>query len=289
MSAAVLNGLPDGFLAKTFARVNGNVEILPLNVVKRVHMLLRRISALFTGQVKSHDSTLTKIHSKLGHLERHIHVAHRANDQARRDSKVLSPLLQALQHSGNHLLMSQSVSSVKQGSEPRLEIDHSVSAQILCLLIGNSFERLFALHHRNCVCKSFQVLRQASLIRALVEPARELLGIFAGKLLIPGPSCQVDYGSWPEHAVKVFVQQYFGNSLQYAAIQFHGALRRPCLLRLLSRERTALKCEVNPSERGFAERSAGLKFDSNFKLRLICVCRAMPIDLSTFPSPKGQL
>ena len=80
MRAAILNGLPDRFLPKSLAGMNRNVEILPLNIVKSIHVLLGRIAALFARQVESHHSPLAEVHGKFGHLERHVHIAHRAND-----------------------------------------------------------------------------------------------------------------------------------------------------------------------------------------------------------------
>src|SRR6266403_4255961 len=52
MRPAILNRLPDRFLAVAFAGVNRNIEILPLNVVKRVNVLFGRITALFAGRSK---------------------------------------------------------------------------------------------------------------------------------------------------------------------------------------------------------------------------------------------
>src|ERR1700682_1625878 len=72
MRSTVLNRLPDRFLAIAFAGVNRNIEILPLNVVKSVNVLFWRITAFFPGKIEADDSTLTKIHSELRHLERYI-------------------------------------------------------------------------------------------------------------------------------------------------------------------------------------------------------------------------
>src|SRR6267378_2954533 len=80
MRPAVLNRLPDRFLAIAFAGVNRNIEILPLNVVKSVYVLFGRIPAFFPGKIEADNSTLTKIDCEFRHLERHIHVAHGADD-----------------------------------------------------------------------------------------------------------------------------------------------------------------------------------------------------------------
>src|SRR5258708_16423026 len=80
MRPAVLNRLPDRFLAIAFAGVNRNIEILPLNVVKSVNVLFGRIPAFFPGEIEADNAALTKIHGEFGHLERYIHVAHGADD-----------------------------------------------------------------------------------------------------------------------------------------------------------------------------------------------------------------
>src|SRR5260370_38862576 len=82
MRPAVLNCLPDRFLAVAFAGVNRNIEILPLNVVKGVNVLLGRITAFFAGKIEADNSALAKIHSEFRHLERYFHVAHGADDYA---------------------------------------------------------------------------------------------------------------------------------------------------------------------------------------------------------------
>src|ERR1700730_12108953 len=80
MRPAILNCLPDRFLAIAFTCVNRNIEILPLNVVKSVNVLLGRITAFLSGKIEADNSTLTKIDSEFRHLERYIHVAHGADN-----------------------------------------------------------------------------------------------------------------------------------------------------------------------------------------------------------------
>src|SRR6202011_6298998 len=59
--SAVLNGLPNRFLSKALASVNSDVEILSLNIVKSVHVLFGRITALLTREIESHNSPLAKV------------------------------------------------------------------------------------------------------------------------------------------------------------------------------------------------------------------------------------
>src|SRR4029077_15214642 len=59
--SAILDCLPNRFLSEPLAGVNRNIEILPLNIMKRVHMFFGRKAAFFTCQIESHDSSLAKI------------------------------------------------------------------------------------------------------------------------------------------------------------------------------------------------------------------------------------
>src|SRR6267154_4625985 len=178
MRSAVLNGLPNRFLPEPFASMNGDVEILPLNIVKSFHVLLRRKPAFLTSQIESHNPAVAKVNGELGHFQGNIHIAHGADDQPGRNSKILSAPLQACEHGGDNLLVAQSLTSVKNRGKASLKIDYAVPAQIFGLFISYSFERLLGLHHGDGVRKALQIFWQASLVCPLVEPARQVFRIF---------------------------------------------------------------------------------------------------------------
>ena len=58
--AAPLDRLPDALLAEGLAGMDGDVEVLPLDVVERIDMLLGRDTALLAGEVEPHDAPLRK-------------------------------------------------------------------------------------------------------------------------------------------------------------------------------------------------------------------------------------
>ena len=68
MSAAPLYGLPDRFLPKRLACVNRDIEILSLNIMKRVNVFFRRKSSFLARQVESDDTPAAKIDGKLRHF-----------------------------------------------------------------------------------------------------------------------------------------------------------------------------------------------------------------------------
>jgi hypothetical protein len=96
VGAAILDGLPDGLFAKAFACVNGDVEILPLDVMESVDMFLGRIAAFFPSEIETDNAAIAEVHGELRHFERDVHVAHGADDQAGRNSEVVFAAFQTL-------------------------------------------------------------------------------------------------------------------------------------------------------------------------------------------------
>jgi hypothetical protein len=105
---AVLNRLPNRFLPIAFPGMNRNVEILPLNVVKSIYVLLGRVTAFFSGKIEANNSTRAKIDGKFRHFKRYVHIAHGAEDQPRRNSKILAASFQSLQDGRDYVLVGHS-------------------------------------------------------------------------------------------------------------------------------------------------------------------------------------
>src|ERR1700736_724480 len=128
VSAAILDSLPDVFLSEAFAGVNGDIEILALNIVKSIHVLLGRISTFLARQIEPDHATLAKVDGQFRHFERDVHIAHGADDQAGRDAEIFSAALQAFQHRGHNLLVTQPFAGMKYRCKARLEINNSILA-----------------------------------------------------------------------------------------------------------------------------------------------------------------
>ena len=67
--SAPLDGLPDGLLTEPFARVDRDVEVLALNIVKRVDVFLRWIPAFFAGQIETDNSVRPEIAGEFRNLQ----------------------------------------------------------------------------------------------------------------------------------------------------------------------------------------------------------------------------
>ena len=153
MSPAILDGLPDRFFSKALTGVNGDVEILALNVMESVDMLFGWIAALFSSEVEPDDSALAKIDGQFRHLKRYVHVAHSADDQSGRYAEVLPAALQSLQHGRHDLLVSQIFPGMKNRRKASLKVNHAILAQILGLFICHALKCIFRLHHPDGVGK----------------------------------------------------------------------------------------------------------------------------------------
>ena len=96
---------------------------------------------------------------------------------------------------------------MKNGGEASLVVNDAVFAQILGLLVGDSLERLLSLRYRNRVLKTFEILGQASLICALMEPRSQLLRITGRQLRVFCLASQLNHTFRPQNTIQVLVQQ----------------------------------------------------------------------------------
>src|ERR1700733_604460 len=122
--------------------------------------------------------------------------------------------------------MSQSLFGVKDWRKTSFKVDDAVVAQVFDLLIGHAFERLVRLHHRNSMREAFEILRETSLVGALMEPCTQCLGIVGRKLLIFRGFGQFDDSLRSQHAVQMFMEKYLGQSSQ-RVFKIHRRLRLP--------------------------------------------------------------
>src|ERR1700756_408877 len=125
--SAVLDSLPDRLLAESFPRVNGDVEVFSLDVVKSVYVFLRGIPTFFSSQVKTHNPTFAKVDRQFRHFERYVHVAHRADQQSRADTEILAAACHPSKHGRDHLLVCQSFVCMENGCETSFVVDYSVA------------------------------------------------------------------------------------------------------------------------------------------------------------------
>ena len=86
--------------------------------------------------------------------------------------------------------MRQTARGVKDGSKALFEVNHTVVLDILHLLVGRSFERLSRLHHRDGMSKSFEILRETSLVGAAKEPGCQGVRILGRQLGVAGFTSQ---------------------------------------------------------------------------------------------------
>ena len=136
----------------------------------------------------------------------------------------------------------QSLASVEDGREPRLDVHHAVPVHVLDHFVGDPLEGLLGLHHATGVRESFQVQRQTATLCAAVKPPGQLASVGCRKrlvVLIPG---KLDRRLRPQTPVEMVVQEDLGQGLnEHRAIvrwperRMRGQLsscrarREPCL------------------------------------------------------------
>ena len=101
--------------------------------------------------------------------------------------------------------MGQSFPGVKNWSKASFKINHTILAQVLGLLVSDSLECVFRLHHRDGVRKTFQIFCEAPLVSALMKPIGQGRRIAAWKVAIVRHARQVDYGFRSQDAVQMLV------------------------------------------------------------------------------------
>src|SRR6266403_1766961 len=117
--------------------------------------------------------------------------------------------------------MRQSVAGVKDRREASFKVDHAILAQIFGLLVSNSLERPFGLHHCDGVGKAFQILRETPLVRSLMKPLGQRCRIAGRKVGVLCFLCQVNDRLRPQHAVQMFVQEHLGQAAPSLFIKLH--------------------------------------------------------------------
>jgi hypothetical protein len=140
------------------------------------------------------------------------------------------------------LLVGQSFLGVEDWREASFKVDHAVTAQVLDLFKGDSFQRFFRLHDRDGVGEALEILAETALVRALMEPLGKGLRIVGGKLQIFRTVCQFDHGFRSQHAIQVFVQKYLWQLSQQRFIELHGMFGS--LIKGFSEEHDHYKCAL---------------------------------------------
>ena len=131
LGAAVLDGLPDGGQAVALAGVDGDVEVLPVDVLERVQVAARRPARLGPRDVEADDALVAVADRELGDLLGAGRRAHRGEQRADRDPPVLAAVPEAFDDGMDHLVEGQAEVSVQLRGEPDLGVDDAVGGEVL--------------------------------------------------------------------------------------------------------------------------------------------------------------
>ena len=176
VGAAPLERLPDRRQPERLAGVDGEVEVLPLQVLERVQVPGGRVAGLGAGDVEADHADVAVPHRQLGDLRRPGGVAHRGQQGADPDRRARRPGLDRAglepgQHRLHHLGQLQAALEVLLRGEPHLGVDHAVGGQVEGALPGHPVQRVRCLHDRDGVGERLQVALQRAGVGRRDEPA----------------------------------------------------------------------------------------------------------------------
>ena len=208
VGAAPLDRLPDRRQAERLAGVDGEVEVLALEVLERVEVPGGRVARLRAGDVEAGDPAVPPGHRERRDLHGAGRVTHRGQELAYDDPAAGRgrPLLEALLHRGHDLVERQPRRDVLLGGVADLGVDDAVRGEVLHALAGDPGEGSAGLHHRDGVVERLQVAHQRAGVRGVGEPLAQRGRVARGQL-VADLRGEVQDGLRAQPTVEVVVQQ----------------------------------------------------------------------------------
>jgi len=180
---AELDGLPDRRQAERLARVDRDVEVLPLHVLERVQVPAGRPAGLRPGDVEPDHAQVTVTDGQLGDLQRPRRGSHRGDQGTYGDAGAGAAQPETGEDGLDHLVQAEPASQMKLGGEPHLGVDDPVGGQVLGALGGDPGQRLRGLHDRDRVLERLQVQLEVAAPRGAVIKAASTSGSVLGRSL----------------------------------------------------------------------------------------------------------
>ena len=151
-----------------------------------------------------------------GDLDRAVLGAHGAQDRVHRDpapggSDVCLTAAEPGRDGVDHRLQREPSLLVQLRSEADLRVHHPVGGEIDDGLVGDPFDVLGGLHHRQGVLERRQVLQQVGGLCAAGEPRLQCVGVGLGECPADRVGQLHDRGD-PQTAVEMIVQQHLGQA-----------------------------------------------------------------------------
>ena len=207
VGAAPLHRLPDRRQPEGFAGMNGEMRVLPAQVLERIQVPGGRETRFSTGDVEPGDLLIAESDAQLGDLPGPRGMPHGGQQDSGPDRVAglgCRPGAggDTVQHRLHHLVQGQIAFGVQLGCEPDLGIDHPVRRQVLDAFGGHPDQRLPGLHHRGGVHERFQVPLQRTGVGGLGEPARQVGNDRRRQAAVAVPIGQVDQRRRPQTAVQ---------------------------------------------------------------------------------------
>ncbi len=222
---AELHRLPDGRRAEGLAGVNGELDVVPPQVLEDGREPAGREAVLGAGDVEAGHRVAPVGDRQFGHAQRGVAVPHRRHqllhhDRTPRGRAGRHPLGQAVAHRLDRLRHGQPAAQVLLGRPAGLGVDHAVRGLILDELPRHPLQLRVRLHYRDGVLEGLQVAHQRPGVGRLEEPVGQGAGVVRGQLMIDLRS-QFQHGGRAQPAVQMVVQGDLRQGLQNLVIDAH--------------------------------------------------------------------
>src|SRR5687767_5135036 len=159
--AAPLKRLPDGWQAKRFAGMDGQVEVLLVHEVEGIQVTGWRKPRLGSGDIESKYALVAVPNSQLSNLHRACELAHGGDDEADANSVRTGPQVEALENRLGYVVQRQPVARAEFRCIANFGVHDPVRRQIGGAFLGNACQRLARLQHAHRVLEALQVELQA--------------------------------------------------------------------------------------------------------------------------------
>ena len=188
--AAELNGFPDRRRAVAFASVDGEVEVVPLDVMEGIKVSGGRIACFFAGDVKTDHDVVSPFDGKLGDLQRMSESAHGGEQHSDANGvgscagscafcccccAFIHALFEACDDCFNYLIMAETFFGVKLGGKADFGIDDAIGGKVFGALFGHPMQGFRGLHYADGVGESLKIEIEAATVGAPHEMTGQLL------------------------------------------------------------------------------------------------------------------
>ena len=208
-----LDSLPDTGQTKCFARMNGHMKILAMQIVESIEMTRRRIPGFRSRDIEPYDSLITIADRQFSDLPTSNCVPHRREQGSDTNTGsflrgFLASLTKSFLYCRNDFVECESQFQVLFRSVPDLRVDDVVTGQVDRALTSHADQALPGLHDSDCVLERCQIAFEGSRAGRGQEPRSQFLLVLRRQPMTEFLG-QFEDGQRPQPAIQMIMKYYF--------------------------------------------------------------------------------